>query len=340
MPDSAERVLFVHARPGDETVFTGATIATLVDRGAAVTVLTCTLPAGDSTELDAALAVLGVADHRILGQPGARWEGREPRTYGGPDSFVAAERGEVTADVAAAMILLQPDVVVSYGADGGGGHPDRIRAHEATRTAAEVLRVPFYAIDGDSPRGPVQVDPTPVLDRKRGAMQAYRSQTVIGGDAVESFTRLRPPVPAFRDHSLASRITAFVIAVLFGAFTGATLTAAHQASATVGPLTIPWGIVVALVVTTALLVGLRIVFRTRAVALCAAVGLLGASALLAVQSQGGSVLVPANPIGYIWTFGPALIAFLVLAWPQLDRPAVQGHRGTIETPAAKGPDPK
>ena len=37
-----ERVLFVHAHPDDESISTGGTIATLVDRGAAVTVLTCT----------------------------------------------------------------------------------------------------------------------------------------------------------------------------------------------------------------------------------------------------------------------------------------------------------
>ncbi|MEJ1229562.1 MAG: PIG-L family deacetylase [Galbitalea sp.] len=41
MPD-AERVLFVHAHPDDETIDTGGTIATLIDRGARVTVLTCT----------------------------------------------------------------------------------------------------------------------------------------------------------------------------------------------------------------------------------------------------------------------------------------------------------
>ena len=37
-----ERVLFVHAHPDDETISTGGTIATLVARGAHVTVLTCT----------------------------------------------------------------------------------------------------------------------------------------------------------------------------------------------------------------------------------------------------------------------------------------------------------
>ena len=38
----AERVLFVHAHPDDETITTGGTIAGLVDAGASVTVVTCT----------------------------------------------------------------------------------------------------------------------------------------------------------------------------------------------------------------------------------------------------------------------------------------------------------
>ena len=42
MAEEPERVLFVHAHPDDETLSTGATIATLVDSGAHVTVLTCT----------------------------------------------------------------------------------------------------------------------------------------------------------------------------------------------------------------------------------------------------------------------------------------------------------
>ena len=76
-----ERVLFVHAHPADESIVTGGTIATLVDRRASVTVLTCTR--GEGAELAAALAELGVTDHRWLGDSNARWAGREPRRYDG-----------------------------------------------------------------------------------------------------------------------------------------------------------------------------------------------------------------------------------------------------------------
>jgi N-acetyl-1-D-myo-inositol-2-amino-2-deoxy-alpha-D-glucopyranoside deacetylase len=386
--EAQERVLFVHAHPDDETLATGATIATLVDSGAHVTVLTCTrgelgevippelqhlrgaaLGEHRLGELDAALRILGVDDHRMLGAADARWEGREPRQYADsgmrwgahgaepldsadPRSLSAAENGEVAADIAAVIVAVEPDVVVSYAADGGYGHPDHVRAHEAARTAAEVLGVPFYAVDSEGARrGPVVVHPTPaIVDRKRRALQAHATQVAVTGDEYalssggrkpiavpESFTRLRPAEPSFADYGLGARIVTCLIAAALGLFAGALLTAVHQASATVAGVAVPWGLIAGLLIVTALLVGLRTVFESRLVALVAGAALLGASALLALQSAGGSVLVPDNALGYAWTFGPVLIGAVVLGWPA--RRIGAAPRSNIAAPARKGPDP-
>jgi N-acetyl-1-D-myo-inositol-2-amino-2-deoxy-alpha-D-glucopyranoside deacetylase len=390
MPQRPERVLFVHAHPDDETISTGATIATLVRAGADVAVLTCTrgelgevIPedlatlSGDDlgahrlTELDGALGVLGVSEHRILGAQGARWSGREPRRYRDsgmtwgptgaipltpldPDSLAAADPGEVAADVAAVILSFQPDVVVSYAADGGYGHPDHVRAHDATRTAAEVLRVPFYAIDSDgAPRGAVQVDPQPVLDVTRAALAHHRTQVRLDDDTYslssgaprpiahrESFTRVSPFGEPDPPPTLAGRIGASALALLLGAFVGAILTFAHQATTTIAGIPVPWGIVVALVITGALVGGFRLLFPTRIPALVAAIGLLGASALLAVHAFGGSVIVPANAAGYVWTFGPVAICLIVLVWPRGSGAAPRSAGGTIKPSVPKGPAPK
>ncbi len=380
-PADMERVLFVHAHPDDETLATGAAIATLVASGAYVAVLTCTrgelgevIPdalqhlSGDALgeyrlgELSAALAALGVTDHRVLGNPDARWEGRAPRRYldsgmrwgpsgaqalpdADPLSLSAAEAGEVAADIAAVILDVDPDVVVSYAADGGYGHPDHVRAHEATRTAAEVLGVPFYVVDSDGARrGPVVVEPGAVVDRKRAALEAYRTQVTVTGDeyrlssgeprpiaAVESFTRVRPPEPGFAEYGMAARIVAFAIAGVLGLFAGALLTAAHQSTVAVAGVPVPWGVIVGLIIVAALFLGLRIVFESRAVALAAAVGFLVAASLLSLQSAGGSILVADNPAGYVWTFGPVIIGVVILAWPRFASPKPSAARSISGT---------
>lgn len=216
-----EHVLFVHAHPDDETISTGGTIASLIDRGVGVTVLTCTrgergevIPVelhsleGDlraladyrETELAAAMGVLGVADQRFLGAAEARVSG-SPRRYVDsgmqwgvngaealedldPDSLCAAPLGEVAADIATVIQHVSATRVVSYDAHGGYGHPDHIRAHDAARRAADVMGVPFYAVlaEGASRApGDVEVDVSAVLERKTDALRAHRTQVTVEG---------------------------------------------------------------------------------------------------------------------------------------------------------------
>ena len=377
----AERVLFVHAHPGDETVTTGATIAWLVREGAQVTVLTCTRGEHNdivvdsepralepeaiaelrTAELARAMDVLGVSDFRILGETGARWEGLEPRRYrdsgmtwgsGGPqpalevsDALVSADEGEVASDIAAVILQVQPDVVVSYGPDGIDSHPDSRRVHDATRWATEVLRVPFYVLGQAHGRGAVNVNDPVSLEAKREALAAYPSQFVVGDgvfqrasgapiplDAPEQFGRLRPPNRGFGGYGRGARIIACAFAAVIGIVVGAILTVVHQSTTLVGATVVPWGLIAALVVAAALLAGLRIVYETRVVAGFAAAGLLIAEGVLSLGTPSGTVLVANNLAGVAWTIGSVLIAALVLAWPRFSTL----RTGRIEAPAAKG----
>ncbi len=215
-----ERILFVHAHPDDESITTGGTIAVLVDRGAEVTVVTCTrgelgevIPgdleelAGDrdrlaevrTRELATALAELGVSDHRFLGDPTARLAGRAPRRYTdsgmrwgddgvepaaslAPDALCAADFGEVAADLASVIEAVRPGAVVSYDEHGGYGHPDHVRAHDTAKRAADVMGVPFWTVDADDADSSLRVDVSPVLERKTRALAAHRTQIVVEGD--------------------------------------------------------------------------------------------------------------------------------------------------------------
>ncbi len=168
------RLLLVHAHPDDETLATGGTIARYAaEPGTSVTVVTCTLgeqgevippelaqlgpDAADQLggyrigELARACAALGVTDHRYLGGAG-RWrdsgmalaghgvraatpEVLHPRAFAAPDAFA-----DQVAALATILEEVAPQVVVTYGPDGGYGHPDHVRAHEITVAACE--RVP------------------------------------------------------------------------------------------------------------------------------------------------------------------------------------------------------
>ncbi|MGG5261043.1 N-acetyl-1-D-myo-inositol-2-amino-2-deoxy-alpha-D-glucopyranoside deacetylase [Phycicoccus avicenniae] len=160
--DRPARLLLVHAHPDDETLTTGVAIAHHVARGDEVHVLTCTLGEegevippelahleGDGptlaafrrTELAAAMAALG-ATHHLLGAvtpqdaPAFRDSGMagsaaaaDPRAWAGVSLAAAAEA------LGAVLEAVRPDVVVTYDAGGGYGHPDHVRTHEATRAA-------------------------------------------------------------------------------------------------------------------------------------------------------------------------------------------------------------
>ncbi len=149
------------------------TLALTVARGARVTLVTATLGEqgeviGEElaglvadradqlggyrlTELRAACAALGITDQRMLGGVGEfRDSGMvgtpsaaHPRAFaravpGGPD-----HRRAVTA-LAAVIDQTRPDVLLTYDADGGYGHPDHVAAHQVALAAVAVAswRIP------------------------------------------------------------------------------------------------------------------------------------------------------------------------------------------------------
>jgi N-acetyl-1-D-myo-inositol-2-amino-2-deoxy-alpha-D-glucopyranoside deacetylase len=162
LPAADRRLLLVHAHPDDESINNGATMARYVAEGAHVTLLTCTLGeegeilvpelaglAADQAdqlggyrigELAAAMAALGVTDHRFLGHTG-RW--RDSGMVGTPANdhpraFWNADLDEAVDAAVAVLREVRPQVVVGYDEHGGYGHPDHVQAHRVTMRAVEV----------------------------------------------------------------------------------------------------------------------------------------------------------------------------------------------------------
>ncbi len=159
----------VHAHPDDESLWTGGTIARYAATGAQVTLVTCTLgEEGEIIPLELALleaaeadqlggyrnaelrnacAALGVVDHRYLGGIG-RW--RDSGMVGvasnaHPRAFIQGSVDLQVEQLREILDAVQPDVVVTYGPDGGYGHPDHIRAHDITMAACTSQRV-FHVV--------------------------------------------------------------------------------------------------------------------------------------------------------------------------------------------------
>jgi N-acetyl-1-D-myo-inositol-2-amino-2-deoxy-alpha-D-glucopyranoside deacetylase len=166
------RLLMVHAHPDDETTTTGATAALYAAERIGVHLVTCTRGergeildedilrtvggAEDSgqalgevraRELAAAAKALGIKGFRFLGGPGRWWDsgmaGEDSNTD--PRSLVAADRDEQVSELVAVIRELRPQVLVTYDARGGYGHPDHIRAHELSLAAVR------RAADPDAP---------------------------------------------------------------------------------------------------------------------------------------------------------------------------------------------
>ncbi|SFB64169.1 N-acetyl-1-D-myo-inositol-2-amino-2-deoxy-alpha-D-glucopyranoside deacetylase [Amycolatopsis marina] len=150
----------MHAHPDDESLTTGATMARYAAEGVEVTLVTCTLgeegeiipPALEqlgswaadqlggyrSGELAAARAALGGPRQHYLGGIG-RW--RDSGMAGTPAAahpraFTGGSAAEQAEQLAMVLDEVRPQVVVTYDASGGYGHPDHIRAHEITMAAA------------------------------------------------------------------------------------------------------------------------------------------------------------------------------------------------------------
>jgi len=172
-PEAAadRRLLLVHAHPDDETIGTGATMAKYAAEGAHVCLVSCTLgeegeillpdishraaDADDTLgahrleELTAAMAALGVVDHRRLGGDGRFRDSGMIGTPANerPDCFWRADLLTAAEYLVAIIREVRPQVMITYDDFGGYGHPDHIQAHRVATYAAALAAAPSFRPD-------------------------------------------------------------------------------------------------------------------------------------------------------------------------------------------------
>jgi LmbE family N-acetylglucosaminyl deacetylase len=143
-------LMTVHAHPDDETIGTGGTMARYVAEGRRVVLVTCTrgemgeivVPEMDTpdnhrrlgelraVELERAMGALGVTEWENLGYHDSDMMGRAGNHD--PRSFWQADLDEAARRLVWMIRRYQPDVITTYNAFGGYGHPDHIRVHDVT----------------------------------------------------------------------------------------------------------------------------------------------------------------------------------------------------------------
>jgi LmbE family N-acetylglucosaminyl deacetylase len=138
---AARRLLAVFAHPDDEVLCAGGTMARGAEAGAEIMIVSATrgergqirdpdaatrrtLGAVREGELHAAAAGLGVARVRVLAYP---------------DGALASHRSSLGAEITQIMRQFDPDTVITFGADGGYGHPDHATISQLTTATFRAL---------------------------------------------------------------------------------------------------------------------------------------------------------------------------------------------------------
>jgi N-acetyl-1-D-myo-inositol-2-amino-2-deoxy-alpha-D-glucopyranoside deacetylase len=187
-------------------------MAYYIDRGAEVTLVTCTrgeegeilvpelahlassqedrLGEHREIELANAMKILGVKDHRFLGFPTHRWRdsgmmGSEPNNR--KDVFWNANLEEAAATLLPIIEEIKPHVLITYDEIGGYGHPDHIQAHRVAMRAAEISREKNWVI----PKIYWNTIPKSVIEAGIEAMKGTGNQ-FFGVDKPEDFPFAQP----------------------------------------------------------------------------------------------------------------------------------------------------
>jgi N-acetyl-1-D-myo-inositol-2-amino-2-deoxy-alpha-D-glucopyranoside deacetylase len=153
----------VHAHPDDEVFGTGGTFALLSERGYRTVLVTATLgeegeivdPDLDDAakqamfprlaevrreELRASVAALKISDSRILGYRDSGMAGTAANNH--PQSFYQANFNEAVKRLVAIIREVRPQVIATYDAFGGYGHPDHVQSHRITVVAFDAAGDP------------------------------------------------------------------------------------------------------------------------------------------------------------------------------------------------------
>lgn len=153
-----QTVVFLHAHPDDEAVFSAITMRRLADRGHRVVLVTATggdlgepriaLGTGETlrdrriAELERTCELLGVARLVLLGHRDSGMSGTADNLHA--DAFTNVPIAASARNLAALLEEEGADTLVHYDSDGGYGHPDHVMVHRVGAAAVALTGVSGY----------------------------------------------------------------------------------------------------------------------------------------------------------------------------------------------------
>ena len=140
-PSSAQRLLGVFAHPDDEVFCAGGTMARAAEAGAEVMIVSATR--GEQGQIrDPAAATrrtLGTVREGELRAAAAELGVQRVQVLAYPDGALQHHRSSLGAAIVGIMRQFHPDTVVTFGADGGYGHPDHVAISDLTTQAFRAM---------------------------------------------------------------------------------------------------------------------------------------------------------------------------------------------------------
>jgi LmbE family N-acetylglucosaminyl deacetylase len=156
-------VLFLHAHPDDEAIFTGITMRRLADAGARVVLVLATsgdlgesrvsLAPGETvaqrriTELERSAELLGVSRLVLLGRRDSGLPGWDTGSH--PRALAAADARALAVQVADLAVAERAETLVYDDESGIYGHPDHAAVHRIGAEAARLAGAASYQVTVD-----------------------------------------------------------------------------------------------------------------------------------------------------------------------------------------------
>jgi N-acetyl-1-D-myo-inositol-2-amino-2-deoxy-alpha-D-glucopyranoside deacetylase len=305
-----------------------------------------------TNELRNALAQLGNIKHKFAGTRAYLDSGMRLNAFGKPIkarktdemSLASVSTAVIADDIFQELKNFKPDAVITYNRKGGFGHPDHKKAHEATAMALRRFardsksRTPqFWVIAEPGERFDVEVGGPKTAKKKKAALEQHASQVSVAPEtySLVAGREIRYDLPE-RLRKASTRpllwlkpvflaLWALPLGILMG-FAGTLL---HSVTASDSEGT-PIGLVVALVMTFALAVALRMLRNSRGALYLMSFTLAGTVFWLSRPSVAGDALIMDNQAGNFWVYGSLIICAVVILFPKL-RPGTwaknaSGHR--------------